>query len=69
MTMSTANPTASCFRPLPPGAAGTALPGGRRRLRRAAVENGADAVYFGLQGGLNARAKATNFTPRRTSAD
>ena len=38
--------------------------GARRRLavRRAAVENGADAVYFGLQGGLNARARAANFT-------
>jgi len=28
---------------------------------RAAVENGADAVYFGLAGGFNARARATNF--------
>jgi putative protease len=27
----------------------------------AAIENGADAVYFGLQGGFNARARATNF--------
>ena len=27
----------------------------------AAVENGADAVYFGLRVGLNARNKATNF--------
>ena len=37
----------------------------RRRLglRKAAVENGADAVYFGLQNGLNARAKAANFDP------
>ena len=29
---------------------------------KAAVENGADAVYFGLQGGFNARARAANFT-------
>ncbi len=28
---------------------------------RAAVENGADAVYFGLRGGFNARARAANF--------
>lgn len=27
----------------------------------AAVENGADAVYFGLESGFNARARATNF--------
>ncbi len=29
---------------------------------RAAIENGADAVYFGLDVGYNARARATNFT-------
>jgi putative protease len=29
---------------------------------RAAVENGADAVYFGLDSGFNARARATNFS-------
>src|SRR5687768_14417384 len=29
---------------------------------RAAVENGADAVYFGLQSGFNARARAANFS-------
>jgi len=28
---------------------------------RAAVENGADAIYFGLDAGFNARARATNF--------
>ncbi len=28
---------------------------------RAAIENGADAVYFGLETGFNARARATNF--------
>ena len=30
---------------------------------RAAVENGADAVYFGLNCGFNARARATNVSP------
>src|SRR5262245_48560452 len=30
---------------------------------RAAVENGADAVYFGLDAGFNARARPTNFSP------
>ena len=30
---------------------------------RAAVENGADAVYFGLNCGFNARARATNISP------
>ncbi len=29
---------------------------------RAAIENGADAVYFGLQSGFNARARAANFS-------
>jgi U32 family peptidase len=28
---------------------------------KAAVVNGADAVYFGLQDGFNARARASNF--------
>ena len=36
-------------------------PAGDWDCARAAVENGADAVYFGLQGGLNARARAVNF--------
>ncbi|MDA0283211.1 MAG: DUF3656 domain-containing protein [Planctomycetota bacterium] len=30
---------------------------------RAAVENGADAIYFGLDCGFNARARAANFDP------
>ncbi len=30
---------------------------------RAAIENGADAIYFGLDAGFNARARATNFAP------
>ena len=29
---------------------------------RAAIENGADAVYFGLDAGFNARARAPNFS-------
>ncbi len=36
-------------------------PAGDRDCIRAAVENGADAVYFGLETGFNARARATNF--------
>lgn len=32
---------------------------------RAAIENGADAVYFGLDCGFNARARAHNFPPER----
>ena len=37
-------------------------PAGDGDCARAAVENGADAVYFGLRSGLNARARAANFT-------
>jgi len=37
-------------------------PAGDFDCARAAVENGADAVYFGLRVGLNARTKATNFS-------
>lgn len=37
-------------------------PAGDWDCAKAAVENGADAVYFGLQGGFNARARAVNFT-------
>ncbi|NBV44692.1 MAG: U32 family peptidase [Planctomycetia bacterium] len=36
-------------------------PAGDHDCIRAAVENGADAVYFGLDVGFNARARATNF--------
>src|SRR6188508_2640486 len=35
-------------------------PAGDQLCIRAAVENGADAVYFGLECGFNARARATN---------
>jgi putative protease len=38
-------------------------PAGDAACAAAAVENGADAVYFGLRGGLNARARAVNFAP------
>ncbi|MGD0900891.1 MAG: peptidase U32 family protein, partial [Thermoguttaceae bacterium] len=40
-------------------------PAGDWDSARAAVENGADAVYFGLQSGLNARARAANFLPEQ----
>ncbi len=36
-------------------------PAGDFECLRAAVENGADAVYFGLDTGFNARSRATNF--------
>src|SRR5471030_1610481 len=36
-------------------------PAGDEESLRAAVAAGADAVYFGLQGGFNARARADNF--------
>ncbi len=36
-------------------------PAGEWDCVRAAVENGADAVYFGLDNGFNARARAANF--------
>jgi putative protease len=38
-------------------------PAGDRDCIRAAIENGADAVYFGLETGFNARARAKNFDP------
>lgn len=37
-------------------------PAGNLLCARAAVENGADAVYFGLEAGFNARARAENIT-------
>lgn len=37
-------------------------PAGDWECVRAAIENGADAVYFGLETGFNARARAANFT-------
>jgi U32 family peptidase len=38
-------------------------PAGDRDCIRAAIENGADAVYFGLNVGFNARARAENMGP------
>ena len=40
-------------------------PAGDRRSLRAALSAGADAVYFGLDEGLNARARAANFSVGR----
>ncbi len=37
-------------------------PAGDLECLQAAIENGADAVYFGLDRGFNARARATNFS-------
>lgn len=37
-------------------------PAGNLTCAKAAVENGADAVYFGLEAGFNARARADNIT-------
>ncbi|MFM7034720.1 MAG: DUF3656 domain-containing protein [Planctomycetia bacterium] len=37
-------------------------PAGDWQCVRAAIENGADAIYFGLDSGFNARARATNFS-------
>ena len=47
--------TPSCRRPE------LVAPAGDRDCLRAAVENGADAIYFGLDSGFNARARAVNF--------
>lgn len=43
-------------------------PAGDWDCLRAAVENGADAVYFGLQSGFNARARAANFAAEELPA-
>lgn len=40
-------------------------PAGDFDCAKAAVENGADAVYFGLQCGFNARGRAANLPPER----
>jgi len=37
-------------------------PAGNSECVRAAIENGADAIYFGLDTGFNARARAANFS-------
>ena len=38
-------------------------PAGDEDCARAAIANGADAVYFGIDTGFNARARAANFSP------
>ncbi len=40
-------------------------PAGDLDCARAAVANGADAIYFGLDCGFNARARAANFAPQK----
>lgn len=54
------SPRSSVARSIPPE---LLAPAGSRECIRAAIENGADAVYFGLDVGFNARARATNMTP------
>ena len=54
------HPPAPGDAPLPPRAELMA-PAGDWDCVRAAIENGADAVYFGLQSGFNARTRAANF--------
>ena len=46
---------------LPTAAPELLAPAGDWDCARAAIENGADAVYFGLECGFNARARAANF--------
>lgn len=46
--------------PTPPPVPELLAPAGNFECMRAAVENGADAVYFGLDTGFNARKRATN---------
>ena len=43
-------------------------PAGDWECLRAAIENGADAVYFGIDGGFNARMRAANFALSELSA-
>ncbi|MFM7135993.1 MAG: DUF3656 domain-containing protein, partial [Planctomycetota bacterium] len=47
--------------PQPTAAPELLAPAGDRDCLKAAIENGADAVYFGLDTGFNARARAANF--------
>lgn len=50
-----------------PRSAELLAPAGDEECLRAAIENGADAVYFGLDCGHNARARAANFPPESLS--
>jgi putative protease len=43
-------------------------PAGSPEALAAALAHGADAVYFGLQDGFNARARAVNFTTSSTGS-
>ncbi len=54
--MSTASDQVQPFSPIE-----LLAPAGNWECARAAVENGADAIYFGLDVGFNARARAANF--------
>ncbi|HEV3138733.1 MAG TPA: peptidase U32 family protein, partial [Pirellulales bacterium] len=47
---------------MPPHRPELLAPAGDLDCVRAAVENGADAIYFGLDAGFNARARATNIS-------
>jgi U32 family peptidase len=58
--MHSAHPSLSPPVPSPPE---LLAPAGDFDCVRAAVENGADAVYFGLKTGFNARARAANIDP------
>jgi putative protease len=49
------------FTPYPQSGTELLAPAGDWECVRAAIENGADAVYFGLDVGFNARARAANF--------
>jgi len=55
------DPQAPAHAPRPALKPEVLAPAGGWPQLRAAVENGADAVYFGLAGGFNARARAANF--------
>jgi putative protease len=48
--------------PDPPFTPELLAPAGNQECLVAAIENGADAVYFGLDHGFNARARAGNFS-------
>src|ERR1700681_3623955 len=54
--------TPSSTNTAPPRPPELLAPAGDLDCVRAAVENGADAIYFGLDAGFNARARATNIS-------
>jgi putative protease len=59
---SPANPSLSSPRSIGTVAPELLAPAGDMQCVQAAIENGADAVYFGLDRGFNARARAHNFS-------